>query len=101
MYHVIDFFLIHEVKSQDSTGQTSSARTLRPRLGQQKSVYQNEFFKAEESGIRPQGIIVMSAFDYSGEAELQIGNSRYTIYRTYEVGTDKIELYYGQRVGDQ
>lgn len=99
MFHLIDFFLVHEVKTQDSTGQTSSARTLRARLGQQKSVYQAEFFKAEEAGIRPQGIIVMNSFDYGGEDELQIGTTRYSIYRTYEVGTDKIELYYGERVG--
>lgn len=99
MYHVIDFYLVNEVKTQDSTGQTTSAKTLKARLGRQKSVYQTEFYKAEQAGIRPQGVIVMNSFDYAGESLLQIGTIEYTIYRVYHDGTDKVELYYGDRVG--
>ena len=42
----------------------------------------------------------MSSFDYGGEALLRIGKDVYTIYRTYELVTDIIELSYGERVGN-
>lgn len=100
MYKIIDFELVVETKTKDKTAQSKSTQVFRSVLGQQKSVYQNEFFKAEQAGLRPQGVIEMSSFDYGGEALLRIGKDVYTIYRTYELGTDRIELYYGERVGN-
>lgn len=100
MNKVILFDLIKEVAQKDSTGQTKKVKTYQSALGTQKSVYQNEFFKADQSGIRPQGVIIMNVFDYSNEQMLRIDNSEYLIYRTFEVGTDRIELYYGERVGN-
>ena len=43
----------------------------------------------------------MSAFDYSDEALLLINGKEYSIYRVYELGTDRVELYYGERVGNE
>jgi len=100
MKHIIDFSLIAETLTQDKTGQTISTPTTSNHLGELKSVYQSEFYKASQAGIRPQGVIEMSSFDYSGQAKLQIGSDEFTIYRTYAVGTDRIELYYGERVGN-
>lgn len=100
MNKVILFDLVHEVIQKDSTGQTKKIKTYQSVLGTQKSVYQNEFFKADQAGIRPQGQITMCSFDYNAESLLRIDNKEYTIYRTFEVGTDKIELYYGDRVGN-
>ena len=100
MNHLIDFYLVKEVKSKDSMGQTTTQKTFVLRIGRQKSVYENEFYKAEQAGLRPQGVIVMCSFDYSGERYIKIGTNEYTIYRTYLDGADKIELYYGERVGN-
>lgn len=100
MNKVILFDLVKEVSQKDSTGQTKKIKTYQSALGTQKSVYSNEFFKADQAGIRPQGVIVMNVFDYSGEALIKIGNQEFSVYRTFEVGTDKIELYYGERVGN-
>lgn len=100
MNKVILFDLVKEVAQKDSTGQTKKVKTYQSALGTQKSVYQNEFFKADQSGIRPQGVIIMNVFDYSNEQMLRIDSSEYLIYRTFEVGTDRIELYYGERVGN-
>ncbi len=100
MFKIIDFSLLTETKTKDATGQTSSVDVPVSRIGKQKSIYQNEFYKADQAGIRPQGVIEMSSFDYDGQAFLMIGIQKYTIYRTYMVGTDRIELYYGERVGN-
>lgn len=100
MFKIIDFSLLTETKTKDATGQTSSVDVPVSRIGKQKSIYQNEFYKADQAGIRPQGVIEMSSFDYDGQAFLMIGTQKYTIYRTFMVGTDRIELYYGERVGN-
>ena len=100
MNKIIDFSLLTETGTQDATGQTKMTSVKTDCIGTLKSVYQNEFYKASQAGIRPQGIIEMSAFDYGGQSKLMIGSKEFTIYRTYEVGTDRIELYYGERVGN-
>lgn len=99
MNNIVLFDLIKEVSTKDKTGQSIKVKTYQCALGKQKSVYQNEFYQAEQAGLRPQGVIVMNRFDYSNEKMLKIGNDEFVIYRTFEVGTDKIELYYGERVG--
>lgn len=100
MNHIIDFYLVQETKAKDSLGQTTTQKTFVLRTGIQKSVYQKEFFQAESAGLRPQGVIEMSSFDYSNERFVKIGTQEYSIYRTYLRGTDRIELYYGERVGN-
>lgn len=100
MNHIISFSLPKTTSTKDATGQTTVTKVWKSRIGQQKSVYQNEFYKADQAGIRAQGIIEMSSFDYGGEASLIIGSQEFTIYRTREIGTDRIELYYGERVGN-
>ena len=99
MNNILLFDLIKEVSTKDKTGQSIKVKTFQCALGKQKSVYQNEFYQAEQVGLRPQGVIVMNRFDYNNEKALKIGNDEFVIYRTFEVGTDKIELYYAERVG--
>lgn len=100
MNKIVDFSLVSETLTKDTTGQSKATPKITACIGEMKSVYQNEFYKAEQAGIRPQGILVVSAFDYDGQAKLKIGTKTFTIYRTFEVGTDRIELYYGERVGN-
>jgi len=100
MNKIVDFSLVAETLTKDTTGQSKATQKTTACIGKMMSVYQNEFYKAEQAGIRPQGVIEVSSFDYSGEAKLTIGTKTYTIYRTHEVGTDRIELYYGERVGN-
>lgn len=101
MIQIVDFTLISEKLVKDPY-EVLLFRCRRNSLtiGNKKSVYQNEYFKAEQAGLRAQGIIEMSKFDYTGESKLKIGGDIYTIYRTFDVGTDRIELYYGERVGN-
>lgn len=99
MFNVISFSLIQEIKTQDSTGQTTSTTKETQCIGQQKSVYSDEFYKAEEAGLRARGMVQMSAFDYNGETRIKIDNVIYSIYRIYREGTDKVELYYADRAG--
>ena len=72
MFKIIDFSLLTETKTKDATGQTSSVDVPVSRIGKQKSIYQNEFYKADQAGIRPQGVIEMSAFDSVNSAVPQV-----------------------------
>lgn len=99
MNHVILFYLVNEVVLKDATAQSKTKKTYTTVIGKQKSVYQNEFYKAEQAGIRSEGIVETSAFVYNGQRILMINQREYAIYRTFLVGTDRIELYYGERVG--
>ena len=42
----------------------------------------------------------MPAMDYQGEQFIKIGTQEYTVYRTYYIGRDRVELYLGERVGN-
>ena len=100
MYKIVDFYLLTETKTKDRAGQLIPVETQTLCIGKEKSVYQNEYYKAEQNGLRPQGVIEMSAFDYSGQKFLLLNGNKFSIYRTYEIGTDRIELFYGERVGN-
>lgn len=100
MNNIVDFYLITETTRKDSTGQVITDKSQTLHVGKRTSVYQSEFFKADQAGLRSQGVIEMSSFDYSGEKLLLVDGHEYTIYRTYAVGTDRIQLYYGERVGN-
>lgn len=97
----ISFSLLSQTKEKDSTGQMKAKGepVVKRCIGTQKSVSQNEFFKASQAGFRPEGVIEMNAADYAGETVIQMGSNKFTIYRTYFPESDFIELYYGERVG--
>lgn len=99
----ISFILLTEVKEKDALGQMvpSGQPIKRKCIGSQKSVSQSEFFKASQVGFEAEGVIEMNPVEYKGEALILIGGQEFTIYRTYEKDTDKIEVYYGKRVGNQ
>lgn len=101
----VSFFLLGETRTKDSTGQTVTTKTEIEAIGIQSSTYQNEFFQADQAGLRPQGSIKMNSADYHGEKLLGFKDANlnmtvYSIYRTFEPDNDWIELYYGSRVGN-
>ena len=100
MVHDISFSLISETYEKDSTCQNVAGKKETPVIGFESSVYQNEFFAADQAGIRSSGIIKMNRADYNGEKLLTINGQEFSIYRTYEPDADFIELYYGRRVGN-
>lgn len=61
----------------------------------------DEFQSAGVNGYKARNQFVIWAEEYDEQPELQVGNKRLTIYRTYGVRPDgKIELYAAERVGN-
>lgn len=100
MNPIVKFQLISETTSKDSTAQTISTQTSSDCIGKLRSIYEREFFQAAEAGIRPECVIETSAFNYHGERFVKVNQDLLTVYRTFKKGTDKIELYIGERVGN-
>lgn len=100
MNPIVKFELISETTSKDSTAQTISTQTSSDCIGKLRSIYEREFFQAAEAGIRPECVIETSAFNYHGERFVKVNQDLLTVYRTFKKGTDKIELYIGERVGN-
>lgn len=100
MNNVLSLTLISETKSKDAVGQTISTQTPRTVYGVQESIGSNEFFKASQAGLRPTFRITMPSMNYQGETFLKIGDQEYTVYRTYYIGRDRVELYLGERVSN-
>ena len=100
MNPIVDFQFISESKTKDSTGQVVSVKSYENCLGMKRSIYEREFHQASQSGIRPEFVIETSAFNYGGQALIQYNGNEYSIYRTFQKGTDRIELYCSERVGN-
>ena len=100
MNPIVKFKLVSKTTSKDSTAQTISTPTESDCIGKLRSIYESEFFQAAEAGIRPECVIETSAFNYHGERLVKVNEDLLTVYRTYKKGTDKIELYIGERVGN-
>lgn len=100
MNSIVEFEFISETKTKDSTGQPISVPNFVKCVGQKRSVYEKEFFQAAQNGLRPEFVIETSAFNYGGEAYILYEGNKYSIYRTFMKGTDRIELYCSERVGN-
>lgn len=66
-----------------------------------ESVSQSEFYKAGETGLKPEFRLTTAIIDYNGEKEVELDGKKYGIYRTYEADKDYIELYCERKGGVQ
>lgn len=57
-----------------------------------KSVGYREFYEAHSTGFKPDIVIEMNVFSYTGQKYVKYNDTEYRVIRTYQKGTDKIEL---------
>lgn len=57
-----------------------------------KSVTQTEFYQAAATGLRPELKFEVRVIEYNKESTLSYEEKTYSIIRTYEVDSEKIEL---------
>lgn len=87
---VIELVNITYVKNEDE--EQIEQETKREVFANVKSVYQNEFFKASTSGLKPSKLFSIRLSEYDNEEVILHESKRYSIYRTYERG-ELIDLY--------
>lgn len=65
-----------------------------------KSTSREENFSAGQEGYRRVRKFKVWAHEYDDEPILEYGKERLTIYRTYKLNSEYIELYAGERIGN-
>lgn len=63
-----------------------------PVLCKVKSIGRNEFYNAANTGLRPELIFVIHAYEYNGEAVVNFEGKDYRVIRTYSASFEEIEL---------
>lgn len=83
----------------DDYGVAIKTQTSREVFCKVDSVTRAEFFEAGRSGLKPEYRMTMFFGDYNGEALVGYNGRMYSVYRTYQAGTDIIELYVERKGG--
>lgn len=91
--------LISTTKEQDENGVWRETTSRRMVFCNVSSVTASEFFEGGRNGLNPQFRMVMFFGDYQGETILEYNGATYAIYRTYQRGTDELELYVERKGG--
>lgn len=91
--------LVSVLHEQDETGVFHDTRIQRDIFCQVNSVSRDEFFEGGRSGLNPSYQFTVFFPDYYGEVECIYKGKPYSIYRTYLMRDDTIELYAERKGG--
>lgn len=65
------------------------------------AITRSEWNAAGLQGIKPSIMLIVNAFEYNEELDVEYRGKRYSVYRTYtEMESNKTELYLQLKVGD-
>lgn len=92
--------LISVTCAPDEYGVKQPTETLKKVYANVKSVTRAEFFDGGRNGLNPELVFSVFFGDYSGEKILEYNGTRYTVYRTYQLRNDALELYAERREGN-
>lgn len=65
-----------------------------------EEVYANEFYQANEQGLKPELRIRISALSYDGQTLLQYGDIYYNVVRSSNPNTDEVVLICERKLGN-
>lgn len=91
--------LVSYTYEKDSKGVDRKIQSQRTVFCGVESVSASEFFAANAAGLKPELRFTMFRYDYNVEEECIFEDEYYSIYRTYRVKNDRIELYAQKKVG--
>ena len=91
--------LVSYTYEKDSKGVDRKTQSQRTVFCGVESVSASEFFAANAAGLKPELRFTMFRYDYNWEEECIFEDEYYSIYRTYRVKNDRIELYAQKKVG--
>ncbi|MBO5386682.1 MAG: phage head closure protein [Lachnospiraceae bacterium] len=90
---IVSIFLVEPGDTPDLDEKTDVFAEL-------KSTGSQEQLNAGQRGYKNTLKFEMLASEYSEQSELEYKGNRLTIYRTYKPSLDKMELYAGERIGN-
>lgn len=87
-----ELVLIGETFERDQYGNQVPVETRNPILCKLMSVGRQEFYAAAQSGLKPELVFVIHAYEYNGERKVEFEGSQYNVVRTYRTGFEEMEL---------
>ena len=92
-------YLIGTTQTQDDNGVWRPTTTRRKVFASRGSITRAEFFEAGRNGLNPQHVFNVFFGNYQGEEVVEYNGKTYSVYRTYQAGTDDLELYVERKGG--
>lgn len=99
MYFSDKLTLRAQSSTLDTIGNIIPADTDRTVWADIRSIGRNEFFQAQQTGLKPEIMAIVKINDYQGEALAVYDGTLYDVYRTYKSGLENIELYLRRKAG--
>ena len=93
--------LVSEAYSKDEYGIDEVTETTRDVFARVDSISGREFFAAGQNDINPELKLTVNADEYYGEKIVIVARQRYSVYRTYRVLENSLELYVERKAGTQ
>ncbi len=84
--------LIGQTIQEDEIGNQKPVEMRTTILCALNSVGRNEFYSGAAAGLRPELVFLVHAYEYNGERIVEFEGVRYNVIRTYQTGTEEIEL---------
>lgn len=99
MDRLVNINLISEVETTNEIGEIVKTETARKIRGRISYVNSAEWYEAKRSDINSKWRLFVYDFEYKNEKIAEIDGVRYSIYRTYFVKGNQIELYLEEKGG--
>lgn len=93
--------LVNNEVSFDEIGRPKNESTAREVFAEVNSISAAEFFRAGETGLKPEIMFSMWECDYMNEETVIYKGCSYSIYRRYVNNSGRIELYCQKKVSDE
>lgn len=91
--------LVAVTLTRNTDGEEERTETERVVYCKANSVGSNEFFKAQQTGMRSSICLIVDSEEYANEPEAVYNGTGLSIYRTYVRGDGFTELYLEDRAG--
>jgi hypothetical protein len=91
--------LVARSDTRDSLGITRQVVREKAILCRAEHVSGSEFARAGQVGIRARYRFTVDPAEYAGETEIRFGGETYGVYRVYQPGTGRLELYTEVKAG--
>lgn len=99
MDKLINITLIKVTETVNEIGEVIKNETERKLRGQISYINSAEWFEAKRNDINSKWRVFIYDFEYKGETIAVIDGVRYSIYRTYYMKGNKLELYLEEKGG--
>lgn len=76
----------------DDDGNQKISYTSHEVFAKVKSVTKLEFYQASNTDLKPSIVFIISLLDYDNERKIEYDGNEYSVLRTYQIDSERIEI---------